>query len=210
MPRGTQVYTIGSLSTMLNMEGIDDVVTPNPARGQVSGWPKPAVPTRAAWRSNGTYVAQSGDTFSGIARTYLGQYTQFRDIWNAQPASFKNDPARLAQAKKLGRYPVDILFIGDVLVMPAAAQAEARRLGVLVDDEVAVPTPQQQQPVVLPSGEVVMPEMVITEKRPVAKLKNPALALSSMLAGGLVFMWHHPDIPKLSTWWRAITGRTVG
>lgn len=184
--RGVQVTTIGALEAY-GIGELDPGVA-DPSRGQLSGWPKPAVPTRAAWNYDGTYIAQPGDTFSGIARTYLGQYTQFRDIWNAQPKSFRADPQRVAKAARDKRYPVDILFVGDVLVMPAKAQLEARRLGVLVDPPVGVVPP----PVVLPPGEdpaQVMPEMVITEKR---RGKNPILALASAVAGGILFLHKHP------------------
>lgn len=228
MRRGVEVNTIGSLADMLHIDGIGelDTITPNPARGKLPGYPAPAVPTRAAWNYDGTYVAQAGDTFSGIARTYLGQYTMFRDIWYAQSPAFRADPARAAKAKSLGRYPVDVLFVGEVLTMPAAAQAEARRLGALVP---APPTPVVQpatpsfpsfpsfpepvvslppvvapEPVVTPSGEVIMPEVVITEERP--KPKNPAAVLGAVLAGGTLFMWKHPQIPSFRSWWRALRG----
>jgi len=87
----------------------------------VVGWPPPAVPLKAAWVKDPmapggwVYVLQYGDTLSGLAMTYLGAYTRWREIWAMQQAM-----------RAQGRSP-DKLFAGEKLYMPEEAIANARK-----------------------------------------------------------------------------------
>jgi hypothetical protein len=93
---------------------------PKPASNQFGGWPPPARPVKAAWNKNGTYTLQSGDTISGLSKTYLGDYGRWREIWHAQTPDF------------LSRHPsADRVRAGEVLQMPAEAQKNARKMGLL-------------------------------------------------------------------------------
>lgn len=113
---------------------------PRPDRGPVKGWPKPAVLARS-WLPSGQYTINTGDTLSGLARTYLGDFAKWSVIWNLQPASFKNSARRVAQAKARKQNLADVIWPGEVLEMPPEAIAEARRQGLLVwhDEKVKVP-----------------------------------------------------------------------
>src|SRR6185295_951159 len=60
-----------------------------------------------------TYVLQQGDTLSGLAATYLGSGTRWKEIWAVQSPNYK------AQ-----RTP-DHIFYGDVINMPDEAAGNA-------------------------------------------------------------------------------------
>lgn len=85
-----------------------------------SGWPPAAKPSKQAWRKDGTYVLQPGDTLSGLAKTYLGQYTRWKEIWAVQTPEF------LAKHKT-----ADKVYAGEIMQMPPEAQDAARGLGFL-------------------------------------------------------------------------------
>lgn len=108
------------------------VPAPRADRGPLAGWPLPAKLAANAWLPTGQYKLQSGDTLSGLARTYLGDYARWREIWSIQSNAFKTLPRRVDEAKRKGQTPVDVIFAGEVLDMPAEAIEEARRQGLLV------------------------------------------------------------------------------
>jgi nucleoid-associated protein YgaU len=84
------------------------------------GWPPAAKPVKAAWNKDGTYRLQSGDTLSGLSKTYLGEYGRWKEIWHVQTPDF------------LSKHPTaDRVRAGEVLQMPAEAKATARKMGFL-------------------------------------------------------------------------------
>lgn len=82
-----------------------------------SGSPKAAPYVRAAWRPDGSYVLQPGNTLWGLAVSYLSSGPRWPEIWNVQPSGYRSQ-----------RTP-DKIFAGDVIAMPTEAQAKARALG---------------------------------------------------------------------------------
>lgn len=96
---------------------------PGPAPPAIPGWPPPAAPVARAWivRSDGSirYMLQNGDTLSGLAQTYLGAYTRWKEIW-------AENPELSAQGRS-----ADQLFVGETLKMPPDAIANARKRGFL-------------------------------------------------------------------------------
>lgn len=84
-----------------------------------AGSPPPAKLVKEAWLSDGRYTLQSSDTLWGLAVSYLGSGSRWRQIWDVQPAAYKSNHAP------------DRIFAGDVIAMPEAAQAQARKLGFL-------------------------------------------------------------------------------
>jgi len=113
MPPGARVDPLFPISTGL---AIPDVK--RPATG--SGWPPAAKPVKAAWNKDGTYRLQEGDTISGLSKTYLGDFARWREIWKAQTPTF------------LKAHPTaDKVRAGEVLQMPAEAQKNARKMGLL-------------------------------------------------------------------------------
>ncbi len=133
-----EFYTIAGLDAAGEWAPADPSAVPVSApepradRGPVDGWPPPAKLSAEAWLPTGQYKLQSGDTLAGLARTYLGEFSRWRELWVLQPAAFKTLPRRVEEAKRKGQTPVDVIFAGEVLEMPAEAIAEARRLGLLV------------------------------------------------------------------------------
>jgi hypothetical protein len=132
MSRRSKVYTIGSLADLDRAIGatlslpdggtVTDGAPPTtttkpPLNGD--GYPAGVTPAREGWLEDGRYKLQSGDTLSGLARTYLGDPARWREIWDLQPT-----------ATKLGKSP-DKLPVGFVLVMPQGAQKKAKELSVL-------------------------------------------------------------------------------
>lgn len=133
------VYTIGSVAGLLGAidavtlpdggvvitPGPDDPAPPKgtPPKGgglvNGDGYPAGVTPTKKAWTEDQRYRLQSGDTLSGMARTYLGDPSRWREIWNVQETAIK-----------LGKNP-DKLPAGMVLDMPEEAKRMARDLGVL-------------------------------------------------------------------------------
>jgi hypothetical protein len=85
--------------------------------------PKPAVPRKEAWKlGGGRYILQSGDTFFGLAVTYLGSGPRWRELRAFQPDAWRTrnpDP--------------NLIRAGDVILMPKEAQDRARQLGVLAN-----------------------------------------------------------------------------
>lgn len=77
-----------------------------------SGWPAAVPVVPSAWNTNvvpATYVVQSGDTFSGLAATYLGDPARWRDIWDEQPQQYR------------WSHSPDVLAGGELINMPAEA-----------------------------------------------------------------------------------------
>jgi nucleoid-associated protein YgaU len=95
----------------------DDPDDPEPTPGVTPG----PVPVRPAnWDLStepyATYTVASGDTFTGLAATYLLDGARWTEIWNVQPQAFR-----------WGRSP-DVLWPGDVLNMPAEAKQNFLKL----------------------------------------------------------------------------------
>lgn len=122
-------YTIGSLADLGNrigavqapsVDGSDiTIAPPSPGKLNGDGYPAGVTPTKKAWLEDGRYRLQSGDTLSGMARTYLDDPGRWKEIWNVQETAIKT-----------GKSP-DKLNAGMVLNMPPEAQKKARALGVL-------------------------------------------------------------------------------
>lgn len=133
------VYTIGSVDDLLGAieavtlpdggvvitPGPDDPAPPvatTPPKGtglSSDGYPAGVTPSKKAWTEDQRYRLQLGDTLSGMARTYLGDPSRWREIWNAQETGVR-----------MTKSP-DKLPAGMVLEMPAEAKKKARELGVL-------------------------------------------------------------------------------
>lgn len=127
-------YTIGSLydlegairavslpdgGTVLDGDGKPPKPPKPPKLINGDGYPAGVTPTAKAWTEDQRYRLQSGDTLSGIARTFLLDPARWREIWAVQETSVKT-----------GKSP-DNLPAGFVLEMPEEAKAMARKLGVL-------------------------------------------------------------------------------
>lgn len=82
-----------------------------------SGWPQ-AVPMRPAnWNMDtdpDSYKVALGDTYAGLAATYLGTPIRWREIWNEQPDEYRYS------------HSPDVLFPGEWLFMPQDASATLR------------------------------------------------------------------------------------
>ena len=136
----------------------------NKAEGKIPRTPG-AVPVRPEnWKlDTSTYVLSWGDTLTGLAVTYLGNGGRWREIWDAQPGSFResNKP--------------DKLGVGQALLMPAEAVANARVL-------VANPGSRVQ-----PNGEVIDPHgVVVSALPPWVKTAAAAAGLAALL--GVAYM----------------------
>jgi murein DD-endopeptidase MepM/ murein hydrolase activator NlpD len=93
--------------------------TQRPFGGRVSGVGATTAPW--AWvQGVGMYTVQSGDTLSGIAAKYLGDWSEYRYIWQAQ-----DDAYRTLRGKP------ENIRAGDRLVMPDAASDKAVALNLL-------------------------------------------------------------------------------
>ena len=84
-------------------------VTPGPVPVRPASWDLSAEPYA-------TYTVASGDTFTGLAATYLLDGARWLEIWNVQPQAFR-----------WGRSP-DELWPGDVLAMPEEAKQNFLKL----------------------------------------------------------------------------------
>lgn len=73
-----------------------------------------------------TYAIAFGDTFVGLAKTYLGDGTQWKVIWDAQPQEwrFTHDPNG-GKGPKGDKIPVQL---GEKLIMPKAACDRAKKM----------------------------------------------------------------------------------
>ncbi len=77
-----------------------------------------AAPSKAAWaRGDGSYILQPGNTLSGLAATYLSAAARWPEIWNVQTDSYR------------AAHTPDKIIAGEVIAMPAEAQAKARSMG---------------------------------------------------------------------------------
>jgi nucleoid-associated protein YgaU len=67
-----------------------------PGESTGSGWPADVAVVPGAWVSLDPprYQIQGGDTWSGLAGTYLGAKTRWKDLWDAQDQAWRwgNDP----------------------------------------------------------------------------------------------------------------------
>ena len=81
----------------------------------------------AGWTTNAAgesvYVVSSGETLWSIAQKWLGSGSRYMEIWNLQPASWRNDSRHKGSPNNL--------FAGDTLIMPAAAKSAATQLGIV-------------------------------------------------------------------------------
>lgn len=98
---------------------------PESGSGQpFTGWPG-AVPFRKdAWNfSEGWYILQRDDTFSGLAATYLGSPARWHEIWALQPYRYTKavDPSSARPDRPL-------VQIGERVIMPEEATDRAREL----------------------------------------------------------------------------------
>jgi hypothetical protein len=132
--RGTMTDGIGSLMGIGEEDPTDDggfdvpvlvppigpaLAIPEPdAQGESTPSSPRAVPyVRSAWLPDGRYTLQPGNTLWGLAVSYMGAGSRYREIWAVQPASYK-----------ASRTP-DRIRAGDVIAMPEDAQKKARSLG---------------------------------------------------------------------------------
>jgi hypothetical protein len=185
---------LGSLDEMMSISGadddainIDDPGQPEPAvsdfdpifipaTGPVAmAIPEPGpggslTPKAAGWaRGDGSYVVQSGDTLSGLARIYLGDAARYPDIWNRQSADYR---AKRASPNNL--------VVGDILAMPPEAVLKAQQLGVF--------TPKVSSSSSSSSPAPAAPVATAPVPKPAAATKpshKVALGLGSALAAGL-------------------------
>jgi hypothetical protein len=152
-----------------------------PATGPVAeAIPEPGpggslTPKAAGWaRGDGSYVVQSGDTLSGLARIYLGDASKFPDIWARQSAAYR---AKRASPNNL--------VVGDILAMPPAAVLKAQQMGVFrpkVPSSSSTPAPTPAAPIATaPIATTAVPKPAAAAK-PSHKV---ALGLGSALAAGL-------------------------
>ena len=89
-----------------------------------TGWPGAVPFRRDAWNfSESWYILQSGDTFSGLAATYLGHPSRYLEIWQLQPYRYTKaiDPLSVKPDRPL-------VQIGERVIMPAEALARAKEL----------------------------------------------------------------------------------
>jgi hypothetical protein len=90
----------------------------------ISGWPG-AVPFRPdAWDfTHGVYTLQQGDTFSGLASTYLQSPARYLEIWHLQPYRYTKaiDPSSVTPSRPLVR-------AGEPVIMPPEATERAKSL----------------------------------------------------------------------------------
>jgi len=85
-----------------------------------TGWPGAAAPTCSAWTmKNGRYMyrVQSGDTISGLAKTYLGMYERWHEIWAEQSPDVRATRS------------ADTIYVGELLNMPQEAIDQAKAMG---------------------------------------------------------------------------------
>lgn len=84
-----------------------------------SGWPA-AVPVRPSnWDLSTTpaaYMIAAGDTFAGLAATYLGAASRWQDIWDEQPQEYRWSRS------------ADDIFPGEVIAMPEEARINFLKL----------------------------------------------------------------------------------
>jgi hypothetical protein len=97
---------------------------PSGSTAAISGWPG-AVPFRPdAWDfTRGVYTLQQGDTFSGLASTYLQSPARYLEIWQLQPYRYTKaiDPSSVTPSRPLVR-------AGEPVIMPLEATERAKSL----------------------------------------------------------------------------------
>lgn len=134
MPRDPYVTLMGALGAVGVPPGAEGAPFPPPPhlgppahKPRYGGWPAPAVPRKRAW-SGATghvhYILQSGDTLSGLAKTYLDSYPRWREIWTLNEGH-------------AGWHPSSIP-VGSHLAMPPDAIKNARDRGFISPDVVVV------------------------------------------------------------------------
>jgi hypothetical protein len=100
----------------------ENVTATGPA--PISGWPANVPFHKDAWNfSEGWYILQQGDTFSGLAGLYLGSPARFLEIWHLQPYRFTKaiDPSSVTATRPLVR-------AGERVEMPDEATEKAKEL----------------------------------------------------------------------------------
>jgi LysM domain len=75
------------------------------------------------------YTIKSGDTLGSLATKYLGSWARYMELFNAQPSAWRTKAPR-------NNNP-DLIFVGEILIMPPDAEAAAIRLNLLA----AAPAP---------------------------------------------------------------------
>lgn len=110
------------LETMTPAERAAAIQSMGPAAA--TGWPS-AVPFRSdAWNySEGWYILQQHDTFSGLAATYLGAPWRWMEIWTLQPYRYTlaPDPSSVKPDRP-------IVPVGSRVIMPPEAVETAKEL----------------------------------------------------------------------------------
>lgn len=121
MARDPYVMLLGSLGAVPGTEENPTAAPPPPppaAKAPApSGWPAAAVPRADAWTIDGgrvKYRIHRGDTLSGLARTYLGQYERVKEWIRANP---DRNPDRIP--------------VGDLINAPPDAIRNAKSRGFL-------------------------------------------------------------------------------
>ncbi len=117
------VTMIGNYRSMMGMR-----------QDTASRWPSSfggigLVGTAWAWKQGvAYYTVQSGDTLGKIATTYLGAFSEYTSIWQAQDDAYRALRGR----------PENI-HVGDQLVMPFQAATKAQQMGLLGPTPPAAP-----------------------------------------------------------------------
>jgi hypothetical protein len=113
-PPGETPITAGPPPAQWQEYGIDpkDLIAVMKGESTGSGWPAEVNVEPAAWVSLDPprYQIQGGDTWSGLAATYLGAHERWRDLWDEQPQSYR------------WSHSPDKLGIGEVVNMSAEAR----------------------------------------------------------------------------------------
>lgn len=129
-------------------------------------------------RGDGTYIVQSGDTLSGLARLYLGDAARFREIWNLQSPGYR------------GSRTPDRIVVGDQLVMPNEAVLKAKALGVFTPK---IPSSSASSPASSPAPSAPVPVAVVKPAASTPPVHKAALGIGSALAAGIGLLLWRPQ-----------------
>lgn len=120
------MLTSGASSAEVNAVADDFELENSTASGPppISGWPGNVPFHKDAWNfSEGWYILQQGDTFSGLGGTYLGSPSRHLEIWHLQPYRYAKaiDPSSASATRPLVR-------AGERVEMPEEATERAKEL----------------------------------------------------------------------------------